>query len=64
MKPMPIIEYVYTVHLSDSVTLGAACGRGGASSASIVSRDVLQWAVGTQQQRRRGLLMPKAQIAA
>jgi len=29
-----------------------------------VSRDVLQWAVGTQQQQRRGLLMSKAQIAA
>jgi len=54
--------HVYIINLSDAETLGKAYGRGGVYPVD-QQCDLLQWAVGLQQQWRRWLFFLKTEVA-
>jgi len=57
------IPHIERIKLPSAVTLGGAFDGGGTSPAGQQSRDLLQWAVGLHQQRRR-LFVRKAEVVA
>ena len=58
------VLFICIIKLPDAVTLSGAYDGDGASPLGLQGRDLLQWAVGLQQQlRRRRLFVMKAEVA-